>query len=185
LLDFNRRTNQTLGTFPQFPVALGGKNVFIDVMVVHDPLDFDLLLGQDYVYAMKAIVSILFHVIYFPNNGRVVTIDQLFFVGPDLIINPTTSLNGFYMQMVSPPPQVNYVVLSPMPSVAEVDEPLTISSISYDLDMLVDMVIYLVGLLELDLLTPIVALDMCSFQSVFLPSSEYLLEAMTKVCPMT
>jgi hypothetical protein len=37
--------------------SLGGKIVFIDVMVVEDPLDFALLLGRDYVYAMKAIVS--------------------------------------------------------------------------------------------------------------------------------
>jgi hypothetical protein len=45
LLAFNRRTSQPLGTLRQFPVTLGGKNVFIDVMVVQDPLDFSLLLG--------------------------------------------------------------------------------------------------------------------------------------------
>jgi hypothetical protein len=66
-------------------------------MVVQDPLDFDLLIGRDYVYAMKAIVSTLFHVIYFPHDGRIVTIDQLSFIGPDLTINPMTSLNGSYM----------------------------------------------------------------------------------------
>jgi hypothetical protein len=69
LLAFNRRTSQPLGTLPQFPVTLGGKTVFIDVMVVQDPLDFALLLWRDYVYAMKAIVSTLFRVIYFPHNG--------------------------------------------------------------------------------------------------------------------
>jgi hypothetical protein len=66
-----------LGTLPQFPVTLGGKTVFIDVMVVQDPLNFSLLLGWDYVYAMKAIMSTLFRVISFPHDGRVVTIDQL------------------------------------------------------------------------------------------------------------
>jgi hypothetical protein len=45
LLAFNRRTSQPLGTLPQFLVTLGGKTVFIDVMVVQDPLDFSLLLG--------------------------------------------------------------------------------------------------------------------------------------------
>jgi hypothetical protein len=45
LLDFNRRASQPLGILPQFPVTLGGKIVFIDVMVVHDPLDFNFLLG--------------------------------------------------------------------------------------------------------------------------------------------
>jgi hypothetical protein len=82
LLAFNRRTSQPLGTLPQFPVTLGGKTVFIDVMVVQDPLDFALLLGRDYVYAMKAIVSTLFRVISFPHDGRVVTVDQLSFIDP-------------------------------------------------------------------------------------------------------
>jgi hypothetical protein len=45
LLAFNRRTSQPLGTLPQFPVTLGGKTIFINVMVVQDPLDFSLLLG--------------------------------------------------------------------------------------------------------------------------------------------
>jgi hypothetical protein len=97
---------------------LGGKTIFIDVMVVQDPLDFDLLLGQDYVYAMKAIMSTLFRVIYFPHDGRIVTIDQLWFVDPDLTINSMTSLNGSYMHMVLPLPQVNYVALSPMSSLS-------------------------------------------------------------------
>jgi hypothetical protein len=93
LLSFNRRNNQPLRTLPQFPVTLGGKIVFIDIMVVQDPLDFALLLGRDYVYAMKAIVSTLFHVISFPHDGRIVTIDQISFIGLDWI----TSLNGSYM----------------------------------------------------------------------------------------
>jgi hypothetical protein len=175
LFDFNRRTSHPLGILPQFPITLGGKTVFIYVMVVQDPLDFDLLLGRDYVYAMKAIVSTLFHVISFPHDGRMVTIDQISFVGPDLTIDPMNSLNGSYMQSVSPMPQVNYVALSPIPSA--VDE--------YDLDPVVDMVISSIGLLETDLLTPISNLDMCSFQSDFLPSSEDLLEAMNEFCPLT
>ena len=144
-------------------------------MVVQDPLDFDLLLGRDYVYAMKAIVSTLFRVITFPYDGRMVTIDQLSFVGPDLTINLMTSLNESYMQSVSPLPQVNYVALSPMPSTADED----------DLDPVVDLVISSIGLLELGLLTPDKTLDMCSFQSNFLPSCEDLLEDMTEFCPLT
>jgi hypothetical protein len=91
---------------------------------------------------MKAIVSTLFRVISFPHDGRMVTIDQLSFIGPDLTINPMTSLNGSYMQSVSPLPHVNYVALSPMTSTPN------------DLDLVVDMVISSVGLLEPDLLTP-------------------------------
>jgi hypothetical protein len=169
LLDFKRRTSQPLGTLPQFLITLGGKNVFIDVMVVQDPLDFTLLLGRDYVYAMKVIVSTLFLVISFPHNGRVMTVDQLSFIDPTWI----ASLNGSYMRMVSPPSQVNYVALSPMASTFD------------DLDPGVDMVISLIGLLEPNLFTPVATLNMVSFQSVFLPSSEDLLEAMTKFCPLT
>jgi hypothetical protein len=169
LLAFNRRTSQPLGTLPQFPITLGGKTIFIDVMIVQDPLDFSLLLGRDYVYAMKAIVSTLFRVIYVPHDGRVVTFDQLSFIDPTWI----ASLNSLCMQTVLPPPQVNYVALSPMASTSD------------DLDPLVDMVISSIGFLELNLLTPITTLDMVSFQSVFLPSSEDLLEAMTEFCPLT
>jgi hypothetical protein len=169
LLAFNRRTSQPLGTLPQFPVTLGGKTIFIDVMVIQDPLDFDLLLGRDYVYAMKSIVSTLFHVIYFPHDGRMVTIDQLSFIGLDWII----SLNGSYMKIVSALPHVNYVALSPMTSTSD------------DLDPVVDMVISSIGLLEPDLFTPVATLNMVSFQIVFLPSIEYLLEAMTDFCPLT
>jgi hypothetical protein len=58
-------------------------------------------------------------------------------------------------------------------------------STSDDLDPVVDMVISSVGLLEPDLLTPIMTLDMCSFPSDYLPSNEDLLEAMTEFCPLT
>jgi hypothetical protein len=65
------------------------------------------------------------------------------------------------------------VALSPMASTSD------------DLDPVVDMVISSIGLLEPDLFTPVTTLDMVSFQSVFLPSSEDLLEAMTEFCPLT
>jgi hypothetical protein len=118
---------------------------------------------------MKAIVSTLFRVISFPHNGQVVTVDKLSFIDPAWI----ASLNGSYMQTVSPPPQVSYVVLSP------------IASTSDDLDPIVDMVIFSIGFLEPDLFTPVTTLDMVSFQSVFLPSSEDLLESMIEFCPLT
>jgi hypothetical protein len=58
-------------------------------------------------------------------------------------------------------------------------------STSDDLDLVVDMVISSLGLLEPDLLTPVVSLDMCSFPSDYLPSNEDLLEAMITFCPLT
>ena len=70
ILDFNRRPTTPLGTLPYFPITLGGKTVCIDVMVVQGPLDFNILLGRNYVYAMKAVVSTLFRVMHFPMMGR-------------------------------------------------------------------------------------------------------------------
>ena len=52
-------------------------------MVVQGSLDFNLLLGRDYVYAMKVVVSTLFRVIHFPHEGNIVSIDQLSFITPD------------------------------------------------------------------------------------------------------
>ena len=52
-------------------------------MVVQALLDFNILLGSNYVYAMKAVVSTLFRVMHFPHDGKIVTIDQISFVTLD------------------------------------------------------------------------------------------------------
>lgn len=77
LLAYDRRPGESMGVLPQVPITLGGKTVLIDMMVVDSPLDFNMLLGRDYVYAMNAVVSSLFRVMCFPHNGNIVTIDQL------------------------------------------------------------------------------------------------------------
>ena len=51
-------------------------------MVIEDPLNFNMLIGHDYVYAIKYVVSTHFRVMYFPHNESIVTIDQLEFVDP-------------------------------------------------------------------------------------------------------
>ena len=61
-LAFDRRPSQTLGVLIQTPVTLGGKTILVDFMVIEDPLDFNMLLGHDYVYSMKVVVSTLFRV---------------------------------------------------------------------------------------------------------------------------
>jgi len=82
-------------------------------MVVQGPLNFNFLLGSDYVYVMKVVVLIFFHVMYFPHNGSIVTIDYLSFIDIDLTTNHPTSLNVPYMQVVSVLPWINYVETSP------------------------------------------------------------------------
>jgi len=75
LLDFNRGTSRPLGILPYFPITLGGKIVFLDVMVVPGPLDYNLLLGHDYVYDMGAIVSTLVQMLCFSHEGIIITVD--------------------------------------------------------------------------------------------------------------
>jgi len=84
LLAFDGGTYQPLWILPKFLVTLGGKPVYIDVMVVQGVLNFSLLLSCDYVYAMGAFVSSLFCVVCFPHDGRMVTIDQLSFFCPSV-----------------------------------------------------------------------------------------------------
>ena len=74
-------------------------------MVIQGPLDFNLLLGRDYVYSMKVLVSTLFRVMHFPHGRNIVTIDQLSFVINDHRISPShqTSLNVPHVLVVPSP----------------------------------------------------------------------------------
>jgi hypothetical protein len=49
--------------------------IYLDVMVVLDPLEFNFLLRRDYVYAMRDFLSTLFRVMCFHHNKNIVTID--------------------------------------------------------------------------------------------------------------
>lgn len=93
-----------MGILRKFPITLGGKLIYIDVMVVQRPLDFNLLLVRDYVYVMGSLLSSLFRVICFSHEGRIVAIDQILFIALNLTHNQPYSLNGPCMQVVLPPP---------------------------------------------------------------------------------
>jgi len=73
-------------------------------MVVQGHLDFNILLGRDYVYVMGVLVSSLFRVMFFPHDKNIVIIDQPTFIGHESTPTQPSSLNGSYMQAVSPPP---------------------------------------------------------------------------------
>ena len=77
LSGFNKGTSRPLGTLPKLPVSLGGKAVHLNVMIAPGPLDYNLLIGCDYVYNMEAMVSTLFRVMCFPHEGKILTINQL------------------------------------------------------------------------------------------------------------
>jgi len=84
------------------PITLRRETIHINVMVVRGPLDYNLLLGRDYIYSMGAIVSSLFRVMCFPHEGRVVKlVDQLSFPGSHIANSQIPSLNGLFMQGMS------------------------------------------------------------------------------------
>ena len=102
---FDKGTSRPLGILPNVPITLRGKTVHMKVMVVQGPLDYNLLLGRDYIYCMRAIVSSLFRVMCFPHEGRVVKlIDQLSFPGSRIANSHIPSLNGLFTQEMSQSP---------------------------------------------------------------------------------
>jgi len=100
MLAFNKTISESLGILPELLITLEGKNVYIDIMVVQVPLDFNLILGRDYVYGMKVVISTLFGVMSFPHNGNIVMADQLSYVDLASTTSHLTPLNVPYMEVV-------------------------------------------------------------------------------------
>ena len=102
LTGFDKGTSRPLGILPNVPITLRRKIIHMNVMVVQGPLDYNLLLGRDYIYSMGAIVSSLFRVMCFPHEGRVVKlVEQLSFPGSHIANSKIPSLNGIFTQGVS------------------------------------------------------------------------------------
>jgi hypothetical protein len=79
LISFDGHSFLPHGILPAFLVQLGGKKVELEVEVVDASLDYNLLLGQNWNYAMVFVVSFIFRTLCFPHEGKIVTIDQLSF----------------------------------------------------------------------------------------------------------
>ena len=60
---FDRWGFQPHGLISSLAVELGGKTVSIQVEVVDAPLDYNLLLGRNWFYAMTAIASTVFRTV--------------------------------------------------------------------------------------------------------------------------
>jgi len=58
-------------------VELAGKIILIDIKVLDAQLDYNILLGNSYMYTMTEVASSKFCVIMFPNDGKIITIDKL------------------------------------------------------------------------------------------------------------
>jgi hypothetical protein len=90
LTAFDGRSFRPHGIIPSFPMQLGGKTVCVEVEVVDAPIDYNLLLGHSWTYAMQAVVTTVFCILLFPHEGRIVTIDQLSFSRPDPALGAST-----------------------------------------------------------------------------------------------
>jgi hypothetical protein len=47
------------------------------MQVIDAQLDYNIFFGRNYMYVLKAVASFVFHMMMFPHNGKIVTIDQL------------------------------------------------------------------------------------------------------------
>jgi hypothetical protein len=74
--------SQLQGLYQNVPISLVGKKTIIDVKVVDAQLDYNILLGRSFVYAMKVVTSSLFRIMMFPHNENIITIDQLTYHEP-------------------------------------------------------------------------------------------------------
>jgi hypothetical protein len=90
LITFDGHYFHPHGIITTFPVQLGGNMVEVDVEVVDMPLDYNLLLGHNWTYAMTAVVSHFFCTLFFPHEGKIMMIDQLSFAlaSPNASVGP-------------------------------------------------------------------------------------------------
>ena len=65
-------------------MELGGKTISIDVEVVNALLDYNILLGWSWFYAMTFVASLVFCTLQFPHQGQIVTIEQLDYCTMDI-----------------------------------------------------------------------------------------------------
>ena len=63
------------GIVPSLPIFFGDKTVNIEVKIFDTNLDYNLLLGWNWIYEMDAIASSLFRILYFPHEGMIFIVD--------------------------------------------------------------------------------------------------------------
>eukprot|EP00253_Pinus_taeda_P018590 PITA_18590 len=77
---FDGRTYKLYGILSNFQVELGGKTIEIDVEVIDGNLDYNILLGRPWIYAMVVVVSTYFRKIAFPFQGGITIVDEQTFL---------------------------------------------------------------------------------------------------------
>lgn len=62
--------SQPLGLYHNYPITVAGKAVCIDIEVIDAPLDYNILLGCIYTYAMSFITFLVHRKMFFPHKGN-------------------------------------------------------------------------------------------------------------------
>ena len=75
LCAWDNHPSQPLSLYRNCRIIVVGKMFLIDIEVIDAPLDYNILLGHSYTYLMSAVRSAIFHKMWFPQNGNIVTID--------------------------------------------------------------------------------------------------------------
>jgi hypothetical protein len=57
---YNGRPSSPEGIFQNVPIELRGKTILIHIIVINAPLDYNILFGHSYMYAMKVVASSVF-----------------------------------------------------------------------------------------------------------------------------
>jgi len=96
------------GLLNDFPIKLEEKIVAIDVEVVDAELDYNLLLGRSWTYAMAAVVSSYFRMIMFLHKGITMKVDKLPYYTSDP--NSTGSI-PFVGKLAAPYKEVGFGLL--------------------------------------------------------------------------
>jgi hypothetical protein len=87
---YDGRPSSPEGLFQNVPIELGGKTILIDIEVIDALLNYNILFGHSYMYAMKAVTSSVFRTMMLPHNGKIVTINQVSHYEP----NPSANLDN-------------------------------------------------------------------------------------------
>ena len=86
---YDGHPTKSQGILPHVPITLARKTVLIDIEVVNAQLDYNLLLMRSYMYAMRAVTSTVFHLMMFPHEGNIVTVEKITCHNPQGLTAPT------------------------------------------------------------------------------------------------
>ena len=79
---YDGHPTKSQGILLHVPIMLARKTLLIGVEVVNAQLDYNLLLGRSYMYAMRAVASTFFRLMMFSHEGKIMMVYQLTYHNP-------------------------------------------------------------------------------------------------------